>query len=274
MMEAFNCYLRGCIKIKQVVMIAVFAFITSFCFASADNKREEVVPYIEEDVIYIDGKRLYVVVENPPEFIGGHSGLIQFLQDNLVYPQEAYDRRIQGKAVVEFVVHEDGTLSHFKVINDVHHLLAEEALRVARLMPKWEPGVQKGEKVLVRQVYPITFKIENENLTDKEIIDYYLSLHVASGLEYLITELQERDLFMFPFVKKKYLQPQIFTEQPNINVETFQQLESLSQEVLIHYYVEAVISFREKGTEEWTPQWYLVLMNDNRDIISLIPYYP
>lgn len=261
-------------NIKQVVIVVVFTLIPSFYTASAENIRNNEILYIEEDIIFIDGKRVYNVVENPPEFIGGYSNLIRFLQDNIDYPEEAYKRKIQGKAIVEFIVHENGTLSHFKVVNDVDQLLAEEALRVAKLMPKWKPGEQKGEKVLVRQVCPITFKIENEYLSDEEILDYYLRQNVVSGTEYQLTELQERELFMFPFVKKKYLHPQIFTEQPNINVETFQQLESLSQEVLIHYYIEAVISFREKGTEEWTPQWYLVLLDENRNVISLIPYCP
>lgn len=273
-MNVFNYYLRGCMNIKQVVIVVVFTLIPSFYTASAENIRNNEILYIEEDIIFIEGKRVYNVVENPPEFPGGVSSLTRFFQEKLDYPQEAYNKKIQGRVLIEFVIHEDGALSHFKVINDVHHLLAEEALRVAQLMPKWKPGEQKGEKVLVRWVHPITFKIENEYLSDEEILDYYLSQNVVSGTEYQLTELQERELFMFPLVKKKYLHPQIFTEQPDINVETFQQLESLSQEVLIHYYIEAVISFRERGTEVWNPEWYLVLLDENRNVISLIPYCP
>ena len=260
---------------KHFFTVSIIALISLATSLMANNVcDDDIILDIEEEIIFIEGKRVYNVVEKMPEFPGGLSNLTKFFQEKLDYPQEAYNNKVQGRVLIEFIIHEDGTLSHFKVINDVHHLLAEEALRVARLMPKWKPGEQKGEKVLVRWVHPITFKIENEYLSDEEILDYYLRQNVVSGTEYQLTELQERELFMFPFVKKKYLQPQIFTEQPNINVETFQQLESLSQEVLIHYYIEAVISFREKGTEEWTPQWYLVLLDENRDIISLIPYYP
>ena len=98
---------------------------------------DDVILDIEEEVLFIDGKRVYNVVEKQPVFPGGHSSLQKFLQENVDYPQEAYNKKIQGRVLIEFIVHEDGTLSHFKVINDVHHLLAEEALRVSRLMPQW-----------------------------------------------------------------------------------------------------------------------------------------
>jgi hypothetical protein len=51
--------------------------------------------------------------------------------------------------MLEFEVAEDGTLSAIHVINknEVHAALAEEAMRVLRLSPKWLPATFYGEKV-------------------------------------------------------------------------------------------------------------------------------
>jgi hypothetical protein len=51
--------------------------------------------------------------------------------------------------ILEFEVAEDGTLSNIHVVNDkeVNPHLAEEAMRVMRLSPKWLPATFYGEKV-------------------------------------------------------------------------------------------------------------------------------
>jgi len=38
--------------------------------------------------------------------------------------------------------------------------LDREALRVVNLMPKWKPGINKGEKVAVRYKLPINFSLQ------------------------------------------------------------------------------------------------------------------
>jgi periplasmic protein TonB len=51
--------------------------------------------------------------------------------------------------ILEFAVAEDGTLSNIHIVNDkdVNPRLAEEAMRVMRLSPKWLPATFYGEKV-------------------------------------------------------------------------------------------------------------------------------
>ena len=94
-----------------------------------------------------------------PEFVGGDEARIKFLQENLVYPKVAREIGIEGKVIVEFVVEPNGTLSNFKVARGAAPALDEEALRVAKLMPKWKPGKQRGKEVRVRYTMPITFTL-------------------------------------------------------------------------------------------------------------------
>lgn len=99
------------------------------------------------------------VVEQIPEFPGGMGAFIQWLSVNLRYPEQARDRKIQGKVVVSFIVNEDGSISDAKVMKGVNPLLDREAIRVMGLMPKWKPGVDKDKPCRTMFAIPIVFKI-------------------------------------------------------------------------------------------------------------------
>lgn len=99
------------------------------------------------------------VVEQIPEFPGGMGAFIQWLSVNLRYPEQARDRKIQGKVVVSFIVNEDGSISDAKVMKSVNPLLDREAMRVIGMMPKWKPGVDKDKPCRTMFAIPIVFKI-------------------------------------------------------------------------------------------------------------------
>ena len=102
------------------------------------------------------------VVEQPPSFPGGSQALIDFLRENIKYPEQAKKDSIEGRVVLSVVVETDGSITDPKVVRSVHPLLDAEALRVARIMPKWEPGYQYNTDNPVRIKYniPVTFKLE------------------------------------------------------------------------------------------------------------------
>ena len=99
------------------------------------------------------------VVEQQPSYPGGFQALLDFLRENTKYPEQAQKDSIEGRVVLSFVVETDGSITEPKVVRSVHPLLDEEALRVAKLMPKWEPGYQNGTPVRVKYNIPVTFKL-------------------------------------------------------------------------------------------------------------------
>ena len=103
------------------------------------------------------------VVEQQPSFPGGQQALLDFLRENTKYPEQAEKDSIEGRVVLSFVVETDGSITDTKVVRSVHPLLDAEALRVANLMPKWEPGYQNGAPVRVRYNLPVTFKLDNSS---------------------------------------------------------------------------------------------------------------
>lgn len=94
-----------------------------------------------------------------PSFIGGQNALSQYMNDNLQYPDAAEKKGIEGKVYVLFNVEKDGTITNVKVGKSVDLDLDQEAVRLVKNMPKWEPGRKRGKATLVKNMrMPITFK--------------------------------------------------------------------------------------------------------------------
>ena len=105
--------------------------------------------------------KAYDVVEVMPEFKGGNKAMMEFLMMNMKYPESAAKAKQQGRAVVGFVVRKDGTVSDVHITKSAGYaVLDEEAMRVVKAMPAWEPGKQKGKPVNVKYFVPITFRLK------------------------------------------------------------------------------------------------------------------
>lgn len=103
---------------------------------------------------------VFMVVEQMPEYPGGIQELMSFLSKNIKYPASAMAKNVQGRVIVQFVVEKDGTPTEFNVVRSVDPDLDAEALRVLGEMPKWKPGMQKGQVVRVKFTVPVSFKLQ------------------------------------------------------------------------------------------------------------------
>lgn len=101
-----------------------------------------------------------------PSFPGGPTKLMEFIKNNLHYPNE--DICAHGRVVVTFYVETDGSITDVEVIRGVDPLLDNEAVRVVKSMPKWIPGTQDGKPVRVKYTIPFTFR-PNENAIDRNM---------------------------------------------------------------------------------------------------------
>ena len=98
---------------------------------------------------------IVVVAEVQPEFNGN---LNQWIGENVQYPQEAYEKQIDGRVFITFVIEKDGSVLRARVARSAHPLLDAEALRVISGMPKWKPAMSGGKAVRFEKTLPITFK--------------------------------------------------------------------------------------------------------------------
>lgn len=105
-------------------------------------------------------EEVFMVAEQMPEFPGGMKEMLKFLQENVKYPENAMRNNVQGRVIVQFVIEKDGTPTEFKVLRSVDPDLDAEALRVMKAMPKWKPGMQKGQVVRVKFTVPVSFTLQ------------------------------------------------------------------------------------------------------------------
>lgn len=105
-------------------------------------------------------EEVFMVAEQMPEYPGGMKEMLKFLQENVKYPENAMKNNVQGRVIVQFVIEKDGTPTEFKVLRSVDPDLDAEALRVMKAMPKWKPGMQKGQVVRVKFTVPVSFKLQ------------------------------------------------------------------------------------------------------------------
>ena len=128
-----------------------------------------------------DINKIYDVVDTYPSFQGD---LMTYLYNETRYPAIAEGTGAEGRAIVTFVVERDGSISHIKIgrslasrfaipiidsmtaeyrqkakaHNRALQAMDEEAVRVIKAMPKWNPGKYHDTVVRVSFVLDVPFK--------------------------------------------------------------------------------------------------------------------
>jgi len=98
-----------------------------------------------------------IFIEQAPQFPGGPEALKFFIRNNLKYPVDAINRKIQGTVVLSFVVETDGSVKRIIISKNVDPVLDFEAVRIIASMPLWQPGRSKGKPIATMIVLPIVF---------------------------------------------------------------------------------------------------------------------
>lgn len=131
--------------------------------SSEDNQQAaQIEAYVAPAVVEEEEEstqEIFTVVETMPEFPGGQSAMLAFINKNLHYPIVAQENGISGRVACVFVVNRDGSIVDATVLRGVDPSLDKEALRVINSMPKWTPGKQRGKPVRVKFNLPITFRL-------------------------------------------------------------------------------------------------------------------
>lgn len=101
-----------------------------------------------------------LIPEVMPQFPGGEEALFRFLRNNIRYPAAAREAGISGTVFLTFVVERDGSITDVEVLRGVGGGCSEEAVRVVKIMPVWNPGMQFGRFVRVRFTMPVKFVLQ------------------------------------------------------------------------------------------------------------------
>jgi len=97
-----------------------------------------------------------------PEFPGGLSALLKYLQKNLRMPKDNLEAGSIFSVKVRFIVDKDGEVTGISVLQSAGKDFDEEVMRVVKKMPKWKPGMQQGNRVAVYYNLPVTFQVPGD----------------------------------------------------------------------------------------------------------------
>ena len=101
--------------------------------------------------------KVLIFSEVLPSFPGGDDAYRAYMRQNARFPEEAKTKKASGTVYVGFVVDEQGRIIDAEIVRGVGFGLDQEALRLIRLMPWWEPGTMAGKPVRVSRTLGIPF---------------------------------------------------------------------------------------------------------------------
>lgn len=149
------------------VMITIFScsgsrkLVSATTVAASSGKnysKAQEVDIIAEDKIPTG---VFESVEVMPKFPGGRKALKEFIDSNIQYPRLSKEKNIEGKVFLKFCIMYDGRVSMIKILRSISPELDQEAIRVIKMLPRWQPGRQGGKPVNVWQIVPVAFAIED-----------------------------------------------------------------------------------------------------------------
>lgn len=108
----------------------------------------------------VDDNHIFSYVKNMPSFPGGENALMHFLATNIHYPQLAKETGIQGYVHLKFVVEPTGLIDRVQIVRGIGGGCDQEAVRVIKSMPRWNPGKQMGKPVRVAFSLAVNFRLE------------------------------------------------------------------------------------------------------------------
>jgi protein TonB len=134
-------------------------------------------PVVPSQPCETEVQELIHVVEQMPYFPGceergglverkacGDSLLQNFIYNNLVYPPEAREQKIEGTVVVSFVIGEEGSVRDVRLVRDIGGGCGEEAVRIVNLMVERQiRWVNRGSRTgpeAVQFHLPVRFRLE------------------------------------------------------------------------------------------------------------------
>jgi len=128
-------------------------------------KTDKAALLIVEDDLQ-DPDFVFHTVEVMPEFPGGDVALLEYIKNNIVYPEKAKAKGVYGRISMNFTVEIDGSVSNVIVARNVDPDLDAEAIRVIKSLPKFKPGTQRGKPVRVKYSVPVNFRPPEPAKTD------------------------------------------------------------------------------------------------------------
>lgn len=106
-------------------------------------------------------EKIFVKVQQEPEFPGGKDAWAGYLRKNLDPASPINEGWKPGtyKVIVQFIVDKDGSLRDITTTNYQNSKTAKQCIELIKKGPKWIPAMQNGKNVSAYRKQPITFVV-------------------------------------------------------------------------------------------------------------------
>lgn len=133
----------------------------TFVVGKGDKNYKETTKLTENDLNEI----VVVSFDQQAIFPGGQEAWKNFLTKNIrsLVPVDSGAKAGQYKTVVQFIVHEDGSLTDFKALSKNGFGMENEVIRLLKSGPAWIPAESGGKKVSSYVQQPVTFVVTEDN---------------------------------------------------------------------------------------------------------------
>ncbi|HAS43590.1 MAG TPA: hypothetical protein DCS93_24130 [Microscillaceae bacterium] len=106
--------------------------------------------------------RIFLLPDENATPKNGEKAFYKYINKNLKYPDSAHQTGINDTVIVQCVVEKDGTLSDFRVEKGINKEYNEEAIRVLKSSPRWNPAKQLKKPIRYLASIAIFFKLEKK----------------------------------------------------------------------------------------------------------------
>lgn len=151
--------------LKITLITLLWGSMANVCYGQKTEKKDtnNRLPIVDNHTFAQDSlkEEVYMLVDSMPS-VPGFDDMYEIQQwfrdkENELYPQiTACDGcGIRTKVYLRFIVEKDGSLSNIEVAKGSYEDINDFAIRLLKMLPKWNPGKQDGKPVRVSLILPV-----------------------------------------------------------------------------------------------------------------------
>lgn len=124
-------------------------------------------------VFFFASSMLFAQIDQQAEAYGGGAWVREFICNEMIYPDEALENKIEGTVEVKVTVLQDGKTTNYRIKQGISPELDNEALRICKLL-LFRPAVKSGQYIIEDAEIPVKFNIKKykRNCKQKEFDKY------------------------------------------------------------------------------------------------------
>lgn len=104
-----------------------------------------------------------------PEYPGGKTAMLNFIRENLQYPKDAMEQKIEGFVRVWYQVDDNGNVVDTKIVQGLFPSCDEEAIRIVKLLKYNRP---KNMNLRVKSAFHINIHFRLKEAQQKLTLQY------------------------------------------------------------------------------------------------------